>query len=249
MSPILGWGSKIYRCAVLLAIAAMVVHCGTKNQAEPYEEKTNEEKAKQALDAREYDDAITLYEELIVAEPERYDLVTLLSSAYAGRAGIDIVSLLKNSISGSSDNDVLGQVATFVPTEPNDAQLRDTSAAIARLRAIPLAERDPSSTKPAAISANLQLVLYATASAAMTLNQVAAKIPDTGSFDPEKLQNMSDAQVDAILNSLATAAEAGTLGTGQAAGQGAQDILNKVAEQPGATNKEKLINYLQTQNH
>jgi hypothetical protein len=60
---------------------------------------------------------------------------------------------------------------------------------------------------------------------------------------------MSDAQVDAILNSLATAAEAGAIGTSQTAGQGAQDILNKVAEQPGATNKEKLINYLQTQNH
>ena len=221
--------------------------CSTENQAEPYEEETTEEKAKKALEAKQFDAAIEHYEALLISDPERYDFVTLLASAYAGRAGIDLVSLLKNSLSKSEGSDVLGQVAAFVPSSPTESQMLDTDTAIVRLRAIPEALRDPSAKEDYAVSANLQLVLYATAAAAMTLNQLAAKL-STGDFDPDKLSAMSEAQVDAILNNLLTAAQAGASGSAQAAGQGAQAVLTQVANQPGETNKEKLINYLQSQN-
>ena len=106
--------------------------CGTKNLGEPYDEKTDAEKAKIALEAGDFDSAIELYEAALEAEPEAYQHFPLLAVAYAGKGGILLSETLKaqrsgkKSEAGSEETSASGlnrSVTTILPANPTKEQI------------------------------------------------------------------------------------------------------------------------------
>src|SRR5262245_34178212 len=94
-----------------MAMIAWFAACGgEKNAADcdgglpgvPCSEKTPDEKARAALDAKDYDTAIEILDQLIKDEPGVYDRFPLAAAAHAGRAGISIFALAQSQLSGGS---------------------------------------------------------------------------------------------------------------------------------------------------
>lgn len=226
----------------LVLLLWLVVSCGTNNLASPYAEDTPDEKAKKALDEGRYDDAIATYEELISADPEGYQRYALLSAAYAGKAGIDIVNILKAQLGGaSSGGSVFELVGSFVPAVPSEEQLNAIQSAITTLEAMPLEHRS-AGTYEYSDGAAFQLSLFLAASSVMVLNQFA--LP-TGKFSPDSLADMSDAEVDAVLNNLNAIIATQASGEDQNALQAkAQRTLDGINSQDGSTSRERLVQYL-----
>ncbi len=173
--------------------------CGTQNMAASYTDDTPDERAKRALDEGRYDEAIEIYETLIEGAPESYERYPLLSAAYAGKAGVDIVSIVKAQLEDSSGSgSVFEMMGSFVPADPSDDELAAIQLSIATLEAMPSDHRSDGSFEYS-LGAAFQLTLYLAASSAMVLNQFTTA---EGSFTPESLADMSDADVDAIISNL-----------------------------------------------
>ena len=220
----------------LLAIAG----CGTKSRAEPYVKLTTEEKARQALDAQDYSLAVELYVEHFTSDPEDYPNFPFLAAAYAGVGGFDIVAAVTSNIGSDGSVSLLDRLNVFLPADPTAEQLAAMQLAKSTILSLPPEHRDRSSTDiPYASGAALQLELYQASYAIMYLNQFTEVTVD-GALDITRLQDMTAADVDVILNNLSEIAASG--GTGVPTSAGA--IVSKVDAQPGDTRRDKLINYL-----
>ncbi len=234
-------------CCLLLSLVVMA--CGRKNLAEDQVARTPDEKAKIALESGDYTTAITTLEELIAAEPDNYQRYALLGAAYAARAGLAILDIIKAQFSGGGSGggtSLFAQVGTFLSVDATAENLADMAAALARLEAIPEALRASGTESDYGASAAFQLSFYAAAYSAMYVQKFT--LPDgSGNFDRDKLETMTDEDVDAIIGSLQVSAAAGE---GPAAGMGeaVSEALAKIDNQPGNSTKEKLINYLNSTN-
>jgi tetratricopeptide (TPR) repeat protein len=223
---------------VLLVLMMMLSGCGTQNQATSYVSLTQDEKAREALDAQDYEKAIELYEELIAAEPEKYERYRYLAAAYASAAGFDIISVAKSDVGGSGS--LLDAMGSFLPADPSVEQLTNMGLAKDTLLRIPAELRSKDNTEVAyASGAAVQLEFYQSAYSIMYINRFAQATP-TGELDPARLDSMSDADVSNILDNFAQVAAQG----GEGVPAAAQKVLTEIDEQEGATQKEKLINYL-----
>lgn len=238
---------KQYLLASLLSALSVcsVVHgCSTDNKAASYTDETDEEKAKKALDAKDFPKAIELYKALFVAEPERYDLMPFLSVAYAGNAGVDIINLMKQQFDAASsggNSDMFSMLGSFLPTDPTDDQLADIQLAIDTLEAMP-EEHRTAGTYDYSEAAATQLSLFLAASSVMLINKVSGL--GTGTLDPDRLANMTDAEADAIFATLGDVVANGKTPSGEAIGGAAQSTLDAIEAQEGATTREKITNYL-----
>lgn len=230
---------------MFVLVLASVVTCSTKNAATSYTTDTAEEKARKALDSEDYSTAIEEYEKIVEADATRYDLYPLLAAAHAGAAGIDLVNIVKAQFgSESGGGNLFDQLGNYVPSEPTDDQLTSIRAAVNILKSMPEVERDPGSDKDYASAAAFQLTLYLAVSSAMNINKFVVRT-DTGTMDPEKLENMTDEDVEAILGNLEDIVLTQTGGqANEALSQQVDNTLAAINNQPGATQKEKLISYL-----
>lgn len=229
-------------------LLALVAGCGRDNVAEDRVPRTPDERARAALESGDYSTAIDVLEELIASEPDNYERYALLAAGYAARAGLAILDIVKAQFTsgGSGSTSLIGQVGSFLPANSTAANLEDMAASLAKLNAIPAADRAEGADTKYGASASFQLTLYSAAYSVMYLQKFT--VPgDITQFDPNKLATMTDADVDAILDSLVLSAESGT---GPAAGMGEAvgEALEEIDSQPGATTREKLINYLNNNN-
>lgn len=225
------------------------VACSTKNAATPYSKDTPEEAARRALDNEDYAAAIEGYGKIVEDAPTRYDLYPLLAAALGGAAGLDIVNIVKAQFAGaSSGQGLFAQLGSYIPAEPTEAQLQAIRDAVDVLQSMPESERDPAqSSNDYASAAAFQLTLYLAVSSTMNINRFVS-YTESGSLDPAKLEMMTDADVEAILGNLEDIAAAHTGGVNNEALRAKTDItIAEINAQPGDTQKEKLISYLNQQ--
>ncbi len=225
--------------AILLVLLLAAFGCDTASKAKPYASLTKDEEAREALDALDYDTAIEIYNELIEAEPEEYERYRYLAAAYAASAGFDIIEVAKGDIGGSSGS-LLDALGSFLPADPTPEQLVNMALAKDTLLSIPTEYRSKDNTEVAyASGAAAQLEFYQSAYSIMYINRFAQVTPE-GNLDPARLETMTDEDVSNILNNFSQVAATG----GEGVPAAAQNVLNQIDQQEGATQKEKLINYL-----
>lgn len=221
--------------------------CGSENLAKGRVEEDTDDKITYAMNNDDFDTAITLLEQQIESYPEEYQRFALLGAAYAARAGVSILAMVKAQFSsgstGSGGSSLVSQLSSFIPTTPTAQNLSDLKTGLDRLQAIPAAERAEGTEEKYGQSASFQLTLYSAAYSVMYMSQFTSAV--TGDFDPAKVATMSDADVENILDALILAAASGT---GPAAGLGdvIDEALVQIEQQPGSTTREKMVNYMNT---
>ncbi len=264
MESRLSLGSGFYR-AFFLALLSLngcgknLGDCSASPRLFPCTKKTAEDIARQALSDHDYDLAVeTLGPEVeankadaSLSDQEKYRLHPLLAAAYAGRAGFSIFSVLENqskSLDNQGSGGIIEQMSSFVPspsglsTSTYGAMIEDMGSAVAILKEIPsglLAETESDSFGK---SSTLQLTLYLSAHSVMIMNKFILS-PTTGVFDASRLANMSDADAEAILNSLTSASQVPGADN-PAVQKKIEDALSSIDSSPGASRKEKLQDYL-----
>ncbi len=230
---------------IFLMALSLFWGCSTKNAASSYTADTDEEKARKALDQEDYAGAIDGYGKIVEGDPTRYDLYPLLAAAYAGAAGIDLVNIVKARFGVDASTNLFDQLNSFVPAAPTDDQLVSIRASVNLLKSMPEVERDPAqNSKDYASASAFQLTLYLAVSSAMNINKFVVKT-DTGAVDQAKLESMTDADVEAILGNLEDIVVTQTGGkASEALSTQVNTTLEAINSQPGATQKEKLVSYL-----
>lgn len=237
-------------CLLVLLMSA----CADTNFAESYTENTPEEEARIKLEEKDYDGAITAYEALIAENPTEYKYYPLLATAYAANAGVKIIDMVQAQIDsgGSGGAGIFDTMGTFVPDDPTDAQMTSLNTAIDWLESMPTDHRSDAGLYEYSAEASLSLTLYLAASSSMLLKRYqppevtnAEGEEEPAEFTREDLEEMSDEEVDALLDNLDTiAAQDSSTEANQAVEAQVEATLESIEAQEGATQKEKLINYL-----
>jgi hypothetical protein len=216
--------------------------CNTESKAKPYVEYTVEEKARIALDGKDYPEAIRLYKEVIAAHPEDYENYRFLSAAYAEQGGFDIVSAISGTI-GSTGGNLMDTLSSFLPEDPSQAQIDSLGLATETLMLLPAEYRSYENPDiESSSSAAQQLQFYQTAYSLIYIKKFT-KVTEAGAIDVAKLEEMTDADVDNILNNLDAIAE--THGAGIIA-EGVDSFISQLDAAPGGTRREKLLAYLES---
>ncbi|MBC7658219.1 MAG: hypothetical protein H7249_00770 [Chitinophagaceae bacterium] len=220
----------------LLLIAA----CGTKSKAGPYAELTPKEKARIALDDKDFQGAVVLYKAVIADDPKDFESYRFLAAAYAEEGGFDILKAVSGTV-GSSSSNLLTGISKFLPAEPTDAQIEALKLSTKTLLSLPEEQRSTLHPEiPSASSAAQQLQFYQAAYSLIYLNKFT-KITPSGAVDPSQLATMSNADVDNILNNFTAIA---TAAGGGAVAEGADAFMSQLNSMPGETRRDKLISYL-----
>ncbi len=231
------------RTVLFILLSHTLQACGTASKATPYVSLSEEQEARKALDAKDFERAIELYKALIEAEPETYARYPFLATAYAGQAGFDIFETLVESVVTSQGSHLspVDVIKSALPADPNDLQLQAMASARDTILAIPADLRSKTNAEASyASSAALQLEFYQAAYPLMYMNRFVAKT-SSGSLDPDRLASMTPEDAAAILDSLRSAE-----GLGGDLGTAVSSVLSEIDAQPGADTKEKLIQYLST---
>lgn len=221
--------------------------CKTGSPTIPCSQRTPEEEARLALELGDFDQAIALLTQLIDENPEDYALYTLLSAAHAARAKVAVIDLAMNSLVGRGS--LIEQVGSFLP-QPSEVgndvyadYLQDMQRAVSYLKSIPADLRGVTSSEKYAKSAQIQLGIYSVAYSIMHLNQFVATT-DMGRLDASKLATMTEADAAIVIASLTEAASLQAAAGSTTAAQNINTTLTQIASQPGATQSERLQNYV-----
>lgn len=227
----------------LYLILMLLSACDTASKAGPYADLTLKEKARIALDSRDFPEAIKLYKEVITADALDYESYRFLSAAYAENGGFDIVKAITGSASASG-SDLLDTLSVFLPTSPTDDQIASIGLASDTLLLLPEEYRSYEHPEiPSSSSAAQQLQFYQTAYSLIYLKKFT-QVTESGALDPSKLATMTDQDVDNILNNLE--AVVATQGGGVVT-EGAEAFISQLDAAPGGTRREKLLAYLEQQ--
>jgi hypothetical protein len=149
-------------------LAAILGGCGDQNLFDSAADDTSTtgevEAAKIAIDNGDFDDALAILEGLCGTDTSSPscdgETASLLSSAFAGRAGLNVFDLIENSVDAVSGS-TLNSLSTFstllpVPSTRDKSDLHDAVEILASL-----------STRTA--NQNLQMAIYAMADAVVTV--------------------------------------------------------------------------------
>lgn len=226
---------------VLLCLFALPA-CNTESKATPYADLTLAEKARIALDAKDFPQAIELYGQLIEAEPTNYEAYRFQSAAYAEQGGFDILKAVTGTLDASSSS-LLDTISKFLPTDPSQEQINSIKASTEVLLRLPPEQRSHEHPEIIGSSSGAQqLEFYQTAYSVIYINKFA-KVTDAGTLDPSRLETMTDEDVDNILDNfeaIATASGSGVIA------EAAEDFISQLDATPGETRRDKLLNYLAT---
>ena len=240
----------IYSLRILFAsmTLALIAACGT-NPFKTYDKKDPAEDASVALEQNNPQKAINILEAALADDPGNVTYTSLLSMAYAQRAGIDPLTLAQkmgtsttsSSTSSTTSTAPANGVTSLFSVMPaaTDANIADVDKAVALIISIPNASRISADT--------LKLAMFQTA--AMTLRAKALDTNGDGVLSPAELLAMSTTSATAILSQLAGAAGAfagntSTSTTDAAASAQVTKIQAAIDACPGASTDEKLKNYL-----
>ena len=240
------WG---YIICLLAFIACQkdinVYDCEDGNSNVKCVEQTPDDQARVALDNSDWDTAIKILKELTEEEPDVYGRFTLLSAAYAGKAGFRILDIASAQFSGGGS--FVDQMGAFLPDKDLLGDVAYTKSvsnmglAVDALEDIPAAKLATTSAEEYASSGRFQLSLYQSAYSVMFLNQFSG---EGGDFSEESLQDMSEEDAILVIENLQAAAAQDPDGPMAAA---LEEALAGIESQDGATDKEKLADFLAAQ--
>lgn len=213
--------------------------CDTGRAKSKCTKRTKDEDARIALDNGDMTTAVKLLKELVEADPTNYKRYPLLSAAYAGKSGFDILNIVTANFGGTAS--LVQTMTSFLPTpitkgDLYEQSLEDMDFSVDTLTAIPAEYRESTSADKYASSAVLQLTLYQAAYGIMLLNKFTYS---TTEYDASKLSSMTAEDAAKILAALAGAAGAA------GAGASATAAMAAIQAQPGATDQEKLAAWSQ----
>ncbi len=229
-----------------LLAALLLTGCG-KNMLASSEKADPAEDATLALEKGDEDKAIEILEEALADDPENPQFLSILALAHAQRAGVEPLAFAQRISSSSSTSStsstpqVGGSYAVMFQalpeaTEPN---LTDIDASVQILASIAADAHLPGD--------DFKLALYITAS--MFLHIKVLDTDGDGTLSVDELLNLSDANATGLLTQLLSAQS--VLGGGDAddasiakATAALAKYQDKIDAAEGATNEDKLRNYL-----
>lgn len=226
---------------ILLLCLGLGAFACRSNVYEPIESHDPAEQAAAYMDEQKPDEAIAVLAGALGKDPQNYQLMSMLASAKAQKAGVDtfdlVIRLASEGVSGANGISAMFAVLPAVTVENRALMLEVVNL----LAGIPVESRTESD--------NLKATLF---NASFTALQ--AKFFDSdgdGEFTADELANLDDASADAIINSLLDAQNSAELFQGaESNGVAAEKVMEIKAQldaQPGATNAEKLRNLLSSQ--
>jgi hypothetical protein len=196
------------------------------------QELNAKQKAEKALNNNDAQGAIDILVPYIESVEDDYEAYCLLASAYATRAGLDILSIIQSQMNpqegGDGSDDVFSQIEAFLPDDTSEETLADINLAIASLESIPFALLD--SDEKYAQSATIQLVLYLPIRASVILVLIRSGAYST-------TEGLS-AILESLQGTLAIPGETAVLQ------EAVQKTLERIESRPGETQEERLANYL-----
>ncbi len=223
-----------------------IFSCPSQISGKSCEKKSLEEQAKDLINNGQYDEAITLLQDEILARDSAdYSLQPLLATAYAYKVGINIFAIAV-SASGSGGSDVRDLLGHVLPSPSDytadeyDSLMATLNLAIATLNSIPISYMEEIGHEAYQSSVTFQTSLYNSSLALMILNRYLN--PSAVNPDSLDIENISAADAQSILSSLQAAA--GDQDNPMA--QAASKMLEKIDQSPGATTEEKISNYAQS---
>jgi hypothetical protein len=236
------------RLSTIIILTLLVTGCGD-NLLKSAEEEEPAEDAVLELENNNPDKAIDILEAALANDPGNPKLLSILSYAYAARAGVEPLKLAANMTKTSSDSTdgsdnadsgSDGQLSLLFDVVPaaTAAALSDIDRAVEIL----ISEIAAEDRLPGDI---LKLALFQTASFVMHMK--AVDLDGDGEIEIDELAAFSTSSATGILNQLASA-QSQLSGSDDETSQAAASALTKyqsqIDAQPGATNEEKLKNYL-----
>lgn len=237
------------KVSAFLLFSQVMMSCGTDNVLEKYDTESRDDLAKKALNSQDYDTAIEIYTELIASEPEGYFRYPLLSAAQAGKAGINILEIVKEKFASSGGTGgVLDSIGAYIPSNPTSEQVDNIKAAVATLERMPPAHRSEKTGFDECnycSGAAFQYNLYLGSSSVMVMKKYTKK-DDKGKVNREQLNEMTDEEVEYILDNLdEIAASSGESESSSNMGASVGAVLEEIKSSPGESDKEKLIAYIE----
>jgi hypothetical protein len=239
----MGLGIKILTPLTFL-IWGTLAGCGD-NLLKSQEKKEPAEDAVLELENDNPDKAISILETALQDDPGNPKLLSILSYAFAARAGVEPLKLIsKMTSSGTStesgarsDSELL--LLFGVVPEASTENLADIDRAVSILVSdIAADDRLPGDT--------LKLALFQTAS--LVMHMKAIDLDGDGEIEVEELASFSTASAGVLLSQLAAAQALMAADSDDATSQQAAKSLAKyqaeIDAMPGATSEEKLKNYL-----
>jgi hypothetical protein len=231
--------------STLVAIGMTVLTACGPNAFKQMEKQEPAQEATVALENDNAQKAIDILTDALKDDPGNQQYISILALAYAQRAGVDPLTLAQKMASDTANSDSSltlaggNSVTALFGVMPvaTEATIADVDTAVALLLSL--------TTRPSYDV--LKLAMFQTAS--MTLR---AKILDTngdGILSPAELLTMTSTSAIAILSQLAGAADAfsgssSSSTTDQAASARVSTIQAAIAAEQGATDEERLKNYL-----
>lgn len=233
-----------------------VTDCDTGKKQIPCTEKSAEEKGRLALDGRRFEEAAENFQLAIESDPENYNLYTLLATSYAGAAGFSLLDVTKAQIGGQGS--ILELMASFLPTPAapctsDSGEEKAFTLCIAAMEQARMTANLPEGglsdpTTDYYKTAAKQIVFYSSASTVMQINRFAISA-ESGTFDPDQLESMTEQDAINILNTLASSGNAAGLSDqqSQALQTKLADAQASILSQEGGTTKDKMAAFIAAQ--
>ncbi|MEY3901207.1 MAG: hypothetical protein RL189_513 [Pseudomonadota bacterium] len=224
--------------ALLVAgMTAGTAACGSGNVFSKAVKRSDSDKAQAALESGDLDTAISTLESYLKNNPDDAAARSMLANAYLKKSGVDLLKIGTSISSGSQDQSSWSAISGALPagTEENIANVQ---AAVQALSNIPAEQRTDEQ--------NYQLAIAQTTLAVTVAKKAAG---DTGGqLTNEKIDQMSDSDALTIYNALKGSADATNSMSNPDSGLSkVGSISSGIDNQSGATEAERLRNYLKTQ--
>lgn len=222
---------------IALCVTAGTVACGSGNVFAKAVKRSDAEKAQAALESGDLDSAISTLEAYLKNHPDDAAAQSMLANAYLKKSGVDLLKI-GTSISGGSQNQSSWNTISGALPAGTEENIANVQAAVQALSNIPAELRTDEQ--------NFQLAIAQTTLAVTVAKKVAGD--SGGQLTTEKIDQMSDSDALTIYNALKGSADASnSMSTPDSGLSQVGSIANGIDSQSGATEAERLRNYLKTQ--
>lgn len=224
-----------------IGLALLFFACG-QNAFESSEPSDPAEDATIALENDDPDGAIEILETELENDPGNPQLLSILSLAYAQRAGVEPLEFAQNfsKNAGNTESNSQFTILFAIMPDPTASNISDIDQAVSILNSIPLEDRLPGDA--------FKLAMFNTA--AVVLRTKAFDADLDGDLTAEELANLSDEDAAALLAQINLAGEQlGQSADGSESNQKAQEAFDNFTSElnsaDGSTEGEKLKNFLE----